>query len=545
MTFSPPNSKQARRSRNWRKIQTGSGTSPPVSWLPLLTSSTALHLPSEIDWPVAPLPNKRTTTWQLRDANLDWQEWLRRCAPAIVHAGFAPHHAAFWEWVWSVQPKERPRPFIAIWPRGGGKSSSTELMSAALLLRGKRRYALYVSGTQEQADKHVEAIGALLERLDIERRVGKYGASRGWRRNRLRAAAGFTVDAFGLDTGSRGTKDDDARPDLIVFDDLDAIHDSPATTRKKVETLTMTVLPAATDNAAIVGVQNLIHAHGIFAQLADDRADWLSDRIVSGPHPALLDYEVQLDDADPGPDGMPRYIVRGMPTWQGMDRDACQRIVNTIGPEAFARECQHAVGAGRFAIYPVIRTCSRFAIPAHWPRMLGSDFGGVHTCGVFVAAELEALKEDADPAKPADWRQTGRYYVYREYMAGGKTAAEHAAAIRQAEPPRLRGCGGSKSEDQWRREFARAGLKIVAPPFADVQIGIDRVAGALGRHELIIFDDLAGLLQDLRTYRRAPDAQGQPTAEIVNKESFHYADALRYAWARISTAGIGGYQGVR
>jgi hypothetical protein len=442
----------------------------------------------------------------------DWRRWLRQVLPEAAAPG--ERHAALWAWVWSVRAGVRPRPFIAIWPRGGGKSTTAELACLTLLLRGVRRYALYVSGTQDQADRHVETIGAILERLGVERAVNKYGNSRGWRRNRLKTDQ-FTIDAFGLDTGSRGTKDDDQRPDLLIFDDVDQVHDSPATTRKRIETLTMTLLPAATDTAAIIGVQNLIHGHSVFAQLADGRADWLSDRIVSGPYPALLDCTIErVADAA---DDAPAYRVSGVPTWAGQDVAACQRLVNTIGPDAFRRECQHEVYATQHAIYPTIATyCPLGVLPATWPRYVGLDFGGMHTCAVLVAKSPD-----------------GTLWAYDEYLAGDLTVEAHAKAILSRHTSEPFCVGGSRSEGQWRKEFRRAGLPVSAPQFSDVEVGIDRVRGALTSGHLVISEACVGLLADLRAYQRALDAQGNPTAEIVNKSEFHYADALRYIIGRL------------
>jgi hypothetical protein len=71
-----------------------------------------------------------------------------------------------------------------------------------------------------------------------------------------------------------------------------------------------------------------------------------------------------------------------------------------------------------------LNVCPRFAIPPDWPRYLGLDFGGVNTAGVFLAEEPHS--------------RPPRYYAYREYLAGGKTAAGHAAALLQSEPCRPR-----------------------------------------------------------------------------------------------------------
>jgi hypothetical protein len=174
-----------------------------------------------------------------------------------------------------------------------------------------------------------------------ERAVGKFGNSKGWRRNRLRTAAGFTVDALGLDTAARGVKLEDQRPDLIVIDDIDSESDSPETTQKRITTLTRKLLPAGLPHTAILAVQNLVHPDSVFAQLVDGRADMLNDRILSGPHPALVD--VVYDEARGA-------LLSGTPTWAGQDFAACQQYVTTWGLDAFRAECQHEPVAmtGRF-----------------------------------------------------------------------------------------------------------------------------------------------------------------------------------------------------
>jgi hypothetical protein len=267
----------------------------------------------------------------------DWRRWLLHFFPTYVSAGFAPRHEDFWEWVWAVAPDVRPAPFVALWPRGGAKSTSAELAAVAVGMRRIRRYALYVSETQDQADKHVATIAGLLESAGVDRAVNKYGNSKGWRRNRLRTADGFTVDALGLDTAARGIKVDADRPGLIILDDIDGRHDTPAATTKKIDTITTTILPAGSTDCAVLAVQNLIFANSIFDKLAQGEADFLHDRIVSGPFPALDGFEYELVDGT-------YRITAGVPTWAGQDVAACQGFVNTWGLRAFLRECQHAIG---------------------------------------------------------------------------------------------------------------------------------------------------------------------------------------------------------
>lgn len=139
--------------------------------------------------------------------------------------------------------------------------------------------------------------------------------------------------------------------------------------------------------------------------------------------------------------------------------------------------------------------CPRFPIPDHWPRFLGLDFGGVNTAGIFFAQE------------PG----TGTLYLYREYKAGGLTAAGHARKLLEGEPGIPTCVGGSKSEDQWRKEFQTGGLPVRPPVISDVEVGIGRVYGAHKENKILVFDDLDGYLEQKLTYARKLDENGEPT----------------------------------
>lgn len=295
-----------------------------------------------------------------------WRSWLTTLFPGYVRQGFAPRHVAFWEWVWNVRAGLRPAPLVAIWPRGGGKSTSAELAVVALAARRVRQYGLYVCETQDQADDHVQNVAGLLESKQVElyyprlaqRAVGKYGSSKGWRRNRLRTDSGFTLDAIGLDSAARGAKVDEHRPGFMVFDDLDGELDSLATVEKKVLTLTRKLLPAGSTDLAVLAVQNLVHTNSIFARLADKRADFLLDRVVSGPHPAIEGLVTEQRDGR-------QVIVGGTATWAGQDLVRCQGIIDDSGLTAFLAECQHDVDvtAGGMFDHLQFRRCRWDEVP--------------------------------------------------------------------------------------------------------------------------------------------------------------------------------------
>lgn len=163
-----------------------------------------------------------------------------------------------------------------------------------------------------------------------------------------------------------------------------------------------------------------------------------------------------------------------------------------------------------------------FAIPDEWPRYLGADFGGVNTAAVKVAAELTA-----------EGKPTGRYIAYDEYLAGGRTAGQHAEHWRRGEPRLPKAIGGSKSEGQWRKEFAAARFPIAEPPIADVEVGILRLYGLIKERRFLVMAHLRGLRDQIGTYSRVLDAQGEPTEAIEDKETYHYLDGVRYFAAEI------------
>lgn len=154
-----------------------------------------------------------------------------------------------------------------------------------------------------------------------------------------------------------------------------------------------------------------------------------------------------------------------------------------------------------------------YAPEPNWERYVGLDFGGVNTAAVFLAKI------------PG----TDRYMVYDEYHAGSRTAAEHAAEIIKRVPDQPMKCiGGASSEDQWRLEFTRARLPVVAPDQFDVEVGISRVYSLLKEKRLIVRRNCSRLIDQLMSYARETDEFGNPTEKIEDKETYHLADALRY-----------------
>lgn len=299
-----------------------------------------------------------------------------------LEPSFSNYHIELWDWVWNLSIEERPNPFIAIWPREAGKSTNAELACISIGYRRVRNYVVYISGTQEQANDHVGNIASALESSALsivdpqlcDRRIGRYGQSKGWRLSRLRTNSGLTIDAVGLDAMGRGAKIDNQRPDFIVLDDIDKDHDSALLVQKKINTLTRKILPSGAPNVAILAVQNLVHGGSIFAQLADGRAEFMSNRSISGPHPALKDlaYETKKDGVT--------ILTNGTPTWDNLSLERCQKILDDIGLTAFLSEYQHDKTAQQGAFFKdiwveSILSIDSFIIPPNWRIDRSFDYG--------------------------------------------------------------------------------------------------------------------------------------------------------------------------
>jgi len=288
------------------------------------------------------------------DAPIEWQDRVKVLFPKHFYREFSDPHRDIWDWASRITPGGYVPPFVAIWPRDRGKSTHAECLVADLGARSVRRSCLYISGTQDQADKHVSTIASILESDEIAKyypevgvpRMGKNG-SRTWKRSTLQASNGFYLEAIGLNKAVRGQKIDWVRPDLLVFDDVDARHDTEAAVQKKIEIITSSILNAGdAETCVTLFVQNLIHEGSIATSLSKSpdevgAADFLMGRQVSGPHPAVegLNYKME-----PGLNGTIKWVVtEGRSLWEGFDLDTVQREINRVGPTTFEVESQHDI----------------------------------------------------------------------------------------------------------------------------------------------------------------------------------------------------------
>src|SRR5690606_18146068 len=117
-------------------------------------------------------------------------------------------------------------------------------------------------------------------------------------------------------------------------------------------------------DVAILAIQNLISPDGVFARLAkqpgeEGAADFLVNRIISGPIPALYDMAYEQDESG-------RFIITaGRPAWEGQGLERCQAMVDEFGLTAFLHESQHDVEEPDGGLFSHLhfRRCERDAVP--------------------------------------------------------------------------------------------------------------------------------------------------------------------------------------
>lgn len=283
-----------------------------------------------------------------------YESWLYTLGSRTFTHPLSSFHHQLWDWYWSIRLKIfRREPlapdelaFLAVWFRGGGKSSNVEwccIAEGGLVGDG---FVMYVCDTEKQAKKHVLSIRDRLDSREIAHyypglanpRVDKHGYQVGWRQDYLATASGWGIVPVGLDQGIRGGRQRDMRFTMIVLDDIDSHEDTPAAVEKKLDLIARSILPAGTSDTLVLFPQNLIHENSVLNQILTRRSDVLSERTVSGPVSAFAELDLQLDESSTGR----KWAIRScVPVWPGMDLTDARKYLGKFGRRAFLAEYQH------------------------------------------------------------------------------------------------------------------------------------------------------------------------------------------------------------
>ncbi len=104
-----------------------------------------------------------------------------------------------------------------------GSAKSTKIERAIAIMTGERkfRYCIVFGCNEDRANERVHAIRRILERNKKFKNI--FGDLRGqpWADGHLETSTGIIIKAMGRGQAIRGTKGEELRPDLVVFDDIE------------------------------------------------------------------------------------------------------------------------------------------------------------------------------------------------------------------------------------------------------------------------------------------------------------------------------------
>lgn len=159
------------------------------------------------------------------------------------------------------------------WSRELAKSTRTMMEVLYLSLTGKKRTWLLISNSEENAVRLLEPYRANLD--SNQRIINDYGEQRTfrkWTKKEFITKLGVSFRAVGADQSPRGTKNDNFRPDGILFDDIDTDQDclNPNIIEKRVNWIFDAVIPTRAINIPllIIACGNIIAEYCCMTEMA-------------------------------------------------------------------------------------------------------------------------------------------------------------------------------------------------------------------------------------------------------------------------------------
>jgi hypothetical protein len=302
-----------------------------------------------------------------------------------------------------------------MWGRGQGKSTMAELIACYLACSLGRRFALYVCGSQDQANLHVQSIAAILESMGVPRALNLYSSSVGWSAQKLQTANGFGVVGVGLNGRIRGARLGQFRPDFIIVDDIDEATDSQAMITKKLGLLSKAVFPAGSQDAVVLFVQNRVHKDSVMAKTFDGRAE-----ILLGAAKTRVDAAQGLEVERYTTEDGPRYrVLGGVPAWpEGQGLAVIESQINKWQLPAFLQESQNE-DAPDGGLWDMERDIEPYRVAVFPPHLIRIVIGIDPSGSIGTEAGIIAVGKTAD----------GHAYVLADDSMSGTTNQWVRAAI--------------------------------------------------------------------------------------------------------------------
>jgi len=146
-------------------------------------------------------------------------------APLTFHLCFPPVFKLVWQWLldYVTQPRTFPQLALGL-PRGFGKSTLMKIFIVYCILFTSKKFILIVSAKASLAQNILSDVIGMLEEPNIKAVFGdwKLGVEKDTQELKIFGFRGRTVilAAIGAGTSLRGLNVDNARPDIMIFDDI-------------------------------------------------------------------------------------------------------------------------------------------------------------------------------------------------------------------------------------------------------------------------------------------------------------------------------------
>lgn len=148
----------------------------------------------------------------------DAEAWFLYYFPKYAFATPAPFHIAA-----TRRVLENPEWYeVRMWSRELAKSTRTMMEVLYLCMTGKKKYVLLISNSLDNAERLLMPYRANLEyNQRLIRDYGKQQIPGKWQAAEFTTSGNVTFRALGAGQSPRGTRHEEARPDVILFDDVD------------------------------------------------------------------------------------------------------------------------------------------------------------------------------------------------------------------------------------------------------------------------------------------------------------------------------------
>ncbi len=332
------------------------------------------------------------------DKSLDGADiirWVQKVFPRSLFHEISYGQRQAYEWAGEITSTYTPEPFALILPRGGGKTTTLDLIICYLLAHDIRKFFLIMSSKLDLSKARVRSIRKLLESKEFrkyhpiagEPAITITGSTESWSNSALINEKRQIVLAGSMEADSRGLNiDAGQRPDFLCLDDVDKPEDSTSMTVKKENYITRTLGQTSGNkvNSAVVFIQNLIRPNGVMDRLRTRQAPYLTNRRMVGPIPAIQNFEYEKYNEEYEVDKalvikQRVRITGGTPTWLGQDIPKCQQLIVEWGIHSFLLEQQHSLldfSGAMLSSKHFISTHEKFDIKSLKSIAIGVDPGG-------------------------------------------------------------------------------------------------------------------------------------------------------------------------